>query len=302
MNEKLPSRSLQARLSGLLQYYVRHFPVDRGKNRVISYLWKPLSKGESDPLDAELSQANVRVRCHLNQMIQRQLYFWGSYEKECCALWIRLAGDAHTIFDIGANIGLYSLLAARTNPSAKIHAFEPTPAVVDLLKTNIALNGFSNITVNNCAIGRNRGNGLLRECRGMDNTNEGMNYVATSNLQTEPTDRAVDIVSLDDYAESNHITQIDLLKIDIEGGELDALMGARRLLESGSIKCLFIEFMEWAAKRSGHTTAEIRSLLDTAGYRLYTLRRGKMTEVTADKLPDSENVIAFHSNTPLAVN
>jgi FkbM family methyltransferase len=242
-----------------------------------------------------LTQANVRIECHLNQMIQRQLYFWGSYEKDCCALWMRLAQGADTVFDIGANVGLYSLLAASTNPSAQIHAFEPTSAVIALLRTNIALNGFNNITVNDCAIGEHCGKGLLRECRGIDNANEGMNFVASDSLQVQPTDLPIAIVSLDDYAESHGINHIDLVKIDIEGGEYEALLGAKRLLSSGSISCLFVEFMEWAANRSGHSTADIKHLLQSAGYHLYTLQRERMIEIRSDKLPDSENVIALSS-------
>jgi FkbM family methyltransferase len=292
-NEAHPVNRTQAAMRRLLQYYVRNFPIDRGKGRAISFLWKTLSKNLPGPLEAQLTQADVKVICHLNQMLQRQLYFWGSYEKDCCAQWIRLAQSAETIFDIGANVGLYSLLAARSNPSAQIHAFEPTAAANELLRTNIALNGFRNITVNNCGIGRDSGEGLLRECRGLDNTNEGMNYIARDESHSQPTDRAVAIVSLDDYCRANGIDRIDLMKMDIEGGEYDALRGARDLLEGKSIGCLFVEFMGWAAERSNHSTADLKELLLEAGYVLYRLGKKGLLPIEREFIPESENVIAF---------
>lgn len=292
-NGAQPIKRTQAVMRRLLQYYVRNFPLDRGKGRAISFLWKSLSNDLTGPLEAHLTQADVRVICHLNQMLQRQLYFWGSYEKNYCAQWIRLAQSAKTIFDIGANVGLYSLLAARTNPSAQIHAFEPTAAVNEILRTNIALNGFNNITVNNCGIGSDSGEGLLRECRGMDYTNEGMNYIAKDNLHSQPTDRAVILVSLDDYCRSNGIDRIDLLKMDIEGGEYDALCGAKNLLEGKSVGCLFVEFMGWAAKRSNHSTADLKDLLLEAGYFLYRLGKNGLLPIEREDIPESENVIAF---------
>jgi FkbM family methyltransferase len=292
-NEKSNGGGARANLRKLLQYYVRNFPVDRGKSRAISFLWKPLSADLHAPLEAELSQANVRVICHLNQMIQRQLYFWGSYEKYYCAHWIRFARAANTIFDVGANVGLYSLLAASTNPAAEIHAFEPTAAVIEVLRSNIALNGFRNITANNCGIGKDSGEGFLRECRGMDDTNEGMNYIAHDSVHPEATDRPVAIVSLDDYCVANGIKRIDLLKMDIEGGEYDALSGARKLLEANSIGCLFVEFMGWAAERSNHSTADLKRVLLEAGYLLFRLGKNGFLPVEAEVVPDSENVIAF---------
>ena len=282
-------------ISKLLQYYVRHFPIDRGKNRVISLLWKPLSKGRKQAHETVLRQADVKMKCLLDQMIQRQLYFWGSYEAEYCAHWMRIARESHTIFDVGANVGLYALLAAKTNPSAKIHAFEPTPAVLELLRANIALNNLGNIKVNSTAVGKICGEAVLRQCRGSDGANEGMNYIHKDCSESEHSDQPVKIVSIDEYCKTNGIERIDLMKMDIEGGEYDALLGAQTLLESQSIDCLFIEFMEWAANRSGSSTEDIRRLLQDMGYRLCVTREGKLIELESGKTPQADNVIALSS-------
>src|SRR4051794_10870809 len=127
----------------LLQYYVRHFPIDLGKNRAISLLWQPLTYGQNKTRHAKLVQGNITVKCDLQHLIQRQLYFWGTYEPEYCEQWIRLARQSKVIFDVGANVGIYSLLAAEANPAAEIHAFEPSVSMAKVLASNLRLNNLT---------------------------------------------------------------------------------------------------------------------------------------------------------------
>ena len=269
-----------------LQYFVRHFPVSKGKNRLVSALWKPLSFGEYRTLTT-LSQADVKMSCDLTQLLQRHLYFWGSYEEQYCDYWIKFARQSQVIFDVGANAGLYSLLAAAANPQASIHAFEPTKEIVEQLLDNIRLNGIRNVNVNAVGVSRRNGSAILRECRGTDGTNEGMNFVVNSETGTEEGDVAIPLVSLDDYCREKHISRIDILKMDIEGGEYEALLGAENLLSSQSIGCLFIEFIEWAAKRSNHSTADLKDILLKAGYRIYRLGAKCLTPVESEVIPDN---------------
>lgn len=277
----------------LLQYYVRHFPVEKGKNRAITLLWKPLFYGRATTRETVLTYGNIRVKCDLSHWIQRQLYFWGSYEKEYWKYWIKLAKMASTIFDVGANVGVYSLLAAAANPKAQIHAFEPSTEMVEVLRGNIVLNDFGNISVHSFAVGKGSGQGVLRECRGSDGTNEGMNYVLSNGSEAQSADRSVALQSLDDFAQNHGIEKLDLIKMDIEGGEYDALRGAERLLAQGSIACILIECTEWAAKRSGHTVAEIIDLLHKYHYDMYQITPAGLASIDIGQLRDGENLFAF---------
>ena len=197
-----------------LRGYVRNFPVNKGKERVLSRLWQPLSFGKY-VRETTLRQADVRVRCDISKLVQRHLYFYGAYEEESCGRWLRIAKQARTIFDVGANVGLYSLLAAAANPSAVIHAFEPTTEVFDRFVENLRLNDFSNIVANRVAVGQTSGKSFLHLCTGSDGSNEGMNYVSDATVSSS--DTAVEVVSLDDYCHAQGIDSIDLLKLDIEG-------------------------------------------------------------------------------------
>lgn len=293
MSSSAPETALAgARELGLaaLQWYVRRSPLSKGKGRLVSLLWKPLSGGKNRRT-TELRQADVRLVCDLTKLIQRHLYFWGHYEEQSCAHWIRLAREARVVFDIGANVGLYSLLAAWANPGSQIHAFEPTPEVAAILKENIELNGPRNISVAQVAVGDADRRGFLRLCAGSDGSNEGMNYLSRD--KKDETDLPVEVVSLDGYCQRHSIEHIDLIKMDIEGGEYEALLGAGQMLHRQAIGCIFLELTEWAAERSGHSTDAIKRLLVDAGYHLFRVGPRALIPMDAETATLSENVIAF---------
>jgi len=270
--------------------YFRRFPIRKGKEVLLPLLWKPFSFGQYTR-DVTLRHGSVRIHCDLTKFLQRHLYFFASYEEQQCAFWMEMASSATTIFDLGANIGLYSLLAARVAPTATIHAFEPTPELYESLVHHMRLNHFGNAVCNTQAIGSASGKGFLQRCGGSDGNNEAMNFVTTE--QNRHDDPHIEIVSIDDYCCHNGIDHIDLMKIDIEGGEHDALQGARQSLSRKGISCIFIELSDICANRSGHSTVEIKRILLAAGYHLYRLGSRGLTRVPAEEVHEYENIIAL---------
>ncbi len=279
-------------LHNSLKYYLRRFPLARGKTRIFSTLWKPFSFGEYYR-ETTLLQADIKLNCDLTKFLQRHLYFFGSYEKEYCDYWIKLARNSATIFDVGSNIGLYSLLAASANPRAAIHAFEPTPEISETFRENIRLNQMCNIKVNALGVSRTNGQAFLQRFMGGEGIYDGMNFISAQ--KSASADLPVTIITIADYCRQNSITRIDLMKMDIEGGEYDALLGARKLLESQAIGCIFLELVESHAKRFGHSTVEIKRLLANAGYQIFMLQASKLVPVPIEKIHDGQgdNIITF---------
>lgn len=137
--------------------------------------------------------------------------------------------DSLVIFDIGANIGLTSLLMARLLPSAHIHAFEPGPNIHSLLKTNIMMNGLQNrITSIQAAVADSNGEAYFTE-------NSAYGHFSSSGVETK-------VISAASYAESNGLTKIDFIKIDVEGFEPEVFQGLR-MLDSKPI--VYFEFNTW---------------------------------------------------------
>jgi FkbM family methyltransferase len=141
-----------------------------------------------------------------------------------------------TVVDLGANVGLYTLqFASLVGDTGHVYAFEPGPLSYGLLKANLALNRYyRNVTVENAAVSDSTGNTELHICA----TGESDNRIA--GFATDERERVpVRCFALDDYFKPG--TQVDFIKMDIQGAEIKALHGMRRVIaENPSLK-LFVE-------------------------------------------------------------
>jgi FkbM family methyltransferase len=130
------------------------------------------------------------------------------------------SGDV--FYDIGANVGFFTVLAAKlVGSSGKVYAFEPDRQNADCIRHNIQLNQFNNTAVWQKAVSHTTGTGelLLAEYSGGH----------TLSVVDRPPDLAgsitVELVSIDDLISQGKLTPPNLVKIDVEGAELDVLRG-----------------------------------------------------------------------------
>lgn len=169
---------------------------------------------------------------HMGSRFFLQAYLGRPYEDGCQRLISRLLEPGMTFFDVGANQGLYTMIAARrVGGGGLVVAFEPVPSVMRRLERNVALNGYGNVRTEQVAVSTAEGSVDMHVCR------EG--FESLSSLREPAGDVTVrreilrvPLVSLDDYVERNRIGGVDLVKIDVEGGELDVLAGGSALWES----------------------------------------------------------------------
>ena len=140
------------------------------------------------------------------------------------------------IFDVGANVGLYSQSIFKTNSEAIVYAFEPHPNTYKKLVNNIK----------NMGIGFENNRLTLFDYNNKDGSEHASLYKSViSDLHKGiPVSHIVDITTIDNFVIKNNINQIDLLKIDTEGNEFNVLKGAERTLKEKRIKALQIEFNE----------------------------------------------------------
>lgn len=163
--------------------------------------------------------------------------------------------------DVGAYVGQYTLLAAGLG--ATVHAFEADPQTYDLLAHNVATNMLRNVRVNHSAVSDQCG--FATFYRGPADRMWGGSLKP---LEERATPASVPTVTLDAYAAQQGIGRIDLMKIDVEGAELQALRGARGILSTKPRPTMVIEFCEKNQRAYGSTRTKLAEYLYAEGFEL----------------------------------
>jgi FkbM family methyltransferase len=158
-----------------------------------------------------------------------------------------LGEDNSVFFDVGANIGQYTeaLIANFSDRNFSIHAFEPSKSTFLQLTTKLASSNYpfpERIHSNNFALGKNSSEVLLYSDNAMSGlaslTKRRLDHFDIAFEQSE----VCRVELLDNYCHLNNISSIDLLKIDVEGHELDVLEGAKNMLSASAISFVQFEF------------------------------------------------------------
>jgi FkbM family methyltransferase len=151
--------------------------------------------------------------------------------------------DQHVcVFDVGSNKGQFLDLVLRSVGSIPIHihAFEPAHETYKSLCANAK--GYSNVTLNNIALGNLKGESSLF----YDYAGSGLASLTNRRLEHLGIDfkcsEKIIVDTLDNYCSNQAIQEIDLLKLDVEGHELDVLQGAKEMLAARKIKMVSFEF------------------------------------------------------------
>ncbi len=159
--------------------------------------------------------------------------FWvgltGGWEKLSLSIWVKLAHNSDVIFDIGANTGIYSLVAKSLNPKAQTFAFEPVKRVFEKLEFNNQPNGYD-INCYESAASDSDGTATI-----FDTPTEHVYSVTVGkNLNTSDTSvipTTIKTIRLDTLIEKLKIPKVDLIKIDVETHEAEVLKGLGKYLE-----------------------------------------------------------------------
>lgn len=174
--------------------------------------------------------------------------------------------------DIGANIGYFSLIAAKlVGPAGKIFAFEPDENNFSLLQKNIEVNGYKNITAVKKAVSDKTGLAKFYL--------EKENLCAHSLAPRENRDfMEVEIMSLDDYFKDK---KIDVVKIDVEGMEPSVLSGMEKLIKSNESMAIITEYYPNAISRAGYSPNDYLESLRKNGFNLVNFgnQTGKLVNI-----------------------
>jgi FkbM family methyltransferase len=145
----------------------------------------------------------------------------GTFEYEKSRLFERTVTAGQVVYDVGANAGYYALLGScLVGPSGLVVAFEPSPENLTNLRRHVELNHLSNVTILPIAVGEHEGT-----CAFELGPTNAMGRLSTTGRFN------VDVVDLDTFVAAGKAPPPDVIKMDIEGGELAALKGAAGVID-----------------------------------------------------------------------
>lgn len=213
----------------------------------------------------------------------RWLYLWmhklgwmGRQERQYLEKVIR---PGMHVADVGANLGLYSLLIARTvGPAGRVYAFEPDRLMAEALRVNLAANACNYAEVFACAIGAESGEAVLQR-NAMNSGDNRLGHDTGTALHSEVA--SVPVRALDDVLLGR---QVNFVKMDVQGWEGQALRGIGGLLDANPGLQLYLEFWPHGLRRAGTEVAQLAATF--AQLRL---------QVTVAQGPDSTSAVDLES-------
>lgn len=186
----------------------------------------------------------------------------GVYEPIDTAFVGRVVQPGDTVVDVGANIGYYTCYLARlVGPKGHVLAFEPAPDLIDILRDNVAFNGYENVQIENKAVTDKSGPLTLYMEEGKP---EDTRIFKDTGDSTPRSEHAVEGVRLDDVEFLRSHPPM-FIKIDVQGAEIFATRGMRRVLKESLNVCVLVEYWPYGFIRAGARPEELVEVLKESG-------------------------------------
>jgi len=248
--------------------YLRHIPIQHARWRLISF-FLPHLRAYGSTLGEKVvrTQHGFLFRADLGDWLGQYVYLTGTYEPPTARVITALLQSGDTFIDVGANSGFFTLLASRrVGTNGCVLAFEPVPTMRDRLKSNLSLNGVTNVIIHDIALSNSTGEQLFHEGppghKGLSSLRSLENEAATFSVKTMPLDELL----------TNQIT-VRLIKIDVEGAEQLVVDGMHQLLSQQKPN-IVIEVTDKYLAAFGHSATALCRNLCNLGYHMYRIEEG----------------------------
>lgn len=268
-------------LNSLHAFFLRLLPGPFGRYRR-RYKFYLQIKNSNLVLRRKIRHSGIVLPLNLGEWIQYWMFMDGAYEKQLVDF-LKPLVKGKTFFDVGANIGAYTLTLAKS--AARTYSFEASASNATILQNFIGLSKLKNIEVINKAVSNKAGEVI--ELYSSPDTGGNNTQFHDFGKGSE----TVSTITLDQFVADNNIDQVGVIKIDIEGSELAAFQGAHNLLS----KCrpvLLVEFHALVAKQANWELSELYNLLKSYDYNVFELSKKGLLPFDPSRLSSSD----FYAN------
>lgn len=229
--------------------------------------------------------SGIKIRCYPDSTSASAVFYCGLYDYDDMNFLRQFLRQEDSFIDIGANVGVYSLLAASKITDGSIHSFEVLPKNYARLQENIAINGLKQIKTYQIAVSDRTGTISLNLAEG-----DCMPFITD-----QVTDKMIPVATdtLDNLLQNQDITNLTLAKMDIEGAEILALKGASYLLQHQRPHVWIMEINN-TVSHFGHQQQDLVDFLANYGYHIYSYSAdtNQLTPITLER-KQGNNVLAI---------
>jgi len=272
----------------------RHYPAMSGRGTIAnSTLMKYFDASEPVDTFADVAAGSIKIPTH--DYVGRTILYFGDLDLKISTIINRVVSPGDVTLDIGANLGIVSLhLAQSVGPHGHVHAFEPSPLVIPYLTDTINSNPDLRITHHGIALGREQSKLFLH----IPPRNAGEATLMTDGAKNAMNSVEVSVETLSTFAATQGLTQIDFIKIDVEGFEAEVLAGGKALLDAHIPKAILFE--EHSFSRTAALPSSLE-LLSGCGYELYAITKSlfglKIVPLTNPRADSAHDFLALAPDT-----
>lgn len=259
-----------------------------GKERLASWLIQQDREQGTQPFEGITWLKNEPIALHIStgSYIEWKILAEGTYEPATGNLISLSLRPGFVAMDIGANIGVHTLRMARAvGESGRVISFEPMPHLQNKLQANIRLNRLDSI-VETFAVAVSDAAGETKMSGSEDTFNQGTGRMDNHGETT------VQVITGDSKVQELGLTQLDLIKIDIEGYEMKAIQGLAESIARFKPR-LLIEYDQAYWEKCGSSWTEFKSLLEKNNYQLYKIEEFTLTKILSTPETSSCNVFCI---------
>ncbi len=251
----------------------------RGTDRLVRLFHPP---GNARPVRTIVPyDRGLRLYVDTQSFCEWYIYFYGAFRPKVSELLNELLQPGHVAFDIGANVGMHSVIMAnRVTAAGRVVSFEPDPHPYARLVANLKLNGFDFVETHRAALSSKseRRKFFLHDSSIGNFANASLH---SDNVGAETDAMDVDVLSLDDFIAANPPPRLDVIKLLAQGEEWNILQGGRETIAKYRPAIFFLyEPAYW--NRQGRGLMDAVKFFSGYGYTTYAVEFGPRRVVTEE--------------------
>lgn len=233
--------------------------------------------------------SDVFVRAELDDFMVMHHFAYGFAYEPPIRLSLDLIRPGDVLLDVGANIGLWTMSAARrTGTAGRVYAFEPVPRVFQRLTDHVRLNNLEQVQCTQVALSERCGRASFFATKA---NNSGLGSLARRHEEDELIQ--VELSTLDEFCKANNVGNVSLIKVDVEGAESSVFSGGGKLLSEPTSPAILVEVSERQAVNFGSSGRAVKELLTAHGYGLYEHSGRSLEPVAMDAIHVCDDLWAF---------